>query len=89
MEERKMRLIDADALLEDGIRASHGLNEDGLLYIPFRDVTKSIKNAPTVDAIPVSWLEEKLKGHPELRYATTDGIYEVLRLWSEWKVKGG
>lgn len=48
-----MRLIDADALLKDGIRVTQGLNEDGLLYIPMRDVTKSIKKAPTVDAVPV------------------------------------
>lgn len=48
-----MRLIDADALLEDGIRIRQGLNEDGILYIPMRDVTQSIKKAPTVDAAPV------------------------------------
>ena len=33
------------------------------------------------DAIPIKWLEEKLTNHPELSYATSDGIKEVLNLW--------
>lgn len=35
------------------------------------------------ESIPVSWLKEKLEGHPELPYATTDGINYVLDLWEE------
>lgn len=49
----RMRLIDADALLEDGIRVGYGINDNGLLMVPLRDVHKSIKNAPTVDAVAV------------------------------------
>ena len=37
-------LIDAD-----NIRFSHGLNEDGVLYVPYGE----IKSAPTVDAVQV------------------------------------
>lgn len=48
-----MRLIDADALLESGICAEYGYNDNGLLLIPMRDVTNSIRNAPTIDAEPV------------------------------------
>ena len=48
-----MRLIDADALLKDGITAEYGFGDDGLLLIPMRDVTNSIKIAPTVNAVPV------------------------------------
>lgn len=48
-----MRLIDADALLESGISAEYGYNDNGLLLIPMRDVTNSIRNAPTIDAEPV------------------------------------
>ena len=48
-----MRLIDADALLESGICAEYGYNNNGLLLIPMRDVTNSIRNAPTIDAEPV------------------------------------
>ena len=33
------------------------------------------------ESIPVSWLTEKLEGHPELSYAVTDGINSVLDLW--------
>ena len=33
------------------------------------------------ESIPISWLEEKLEGHPELPYAVTDGITNVLYLW--------
>lgn len=48
-----MRLIDADALLESGICAEYGYNDNGLLLIPMRDVTNSIRNAPAIDAEPV------------------------------------
>lgn len=48
-----IRLIDADALLESGICAEYGYNDNGLLLIPMRDVTNSIRNAPTIDAEPV------------------------------------
>ena len=49
MESNKL-LIDAIDLLENGIHVTHGLNECGILYVPLREVTKSIKNAPIVDA---------------------------------------
>ena len=39
------RLIDADALK---LTFSDGINEDGILYVPFRDIAKSIENAPTI-----------------------------------------
>lgn len=33
------------------------------------------------ESIPVSWLTEKLEGHPELSYSVTDAINNVLDLW--------
>ena len=48
-----MRLIDADALLNDGIRVRCGFYDNGLIMIPMRDVRESIKNAPTIEAEPV------------------------------------
>ena len=33
------------------------------------------------ESIPISWLKEKLEGHPELSYAVTDGIINILDLW--------
>lgn len=44
------RLIDANKLV---LRFEYGIQEDGLLFVPFRDVQKSVKRAPTVDAVPV------------------------------------
>lgn len=48
-----MRLIDADALLEEGIRVSYGYNDNGVVLIPMGDVRQSIKIAPTIEAEPV------------------------------------
>ena len=77
------RLIDADKIKYEKVC------EGGWGGPPYYIAHKTtIDEMPTVDAIPVSWLEEKLKGHPELRYATTDGICEVLRLWSSRKMDG-
>ena len=52
-DKREVRPIDANALLESGICAEYGYNDNGLLLIPMRDVTNSIRNAPTIDAEPV------------------------------------
>ena len=69
-----MRLIDADALLNGGIKVSSGYNADGIVMIPMRDVHKSIKNAPTIDAEPVKhgrWKYEMFRGTKTL---TADGL---------------
>lgn len=42
------RLIDADALL-DGLVG----NEHGYILIPIRDIKRSVKKAPTIEAEPV------------------------------------
>lgn len=47
-----MRIIDADAI---ELKARMGIEEDGLLFIPYADVKKSIDNTPTISQwIPVS-----------------------------------
>ena len=38
-------LIDTDTLK---LTFSDGINEDGVLYVPFRDIAKSIENAPII-----------------------------------------
>lgn len=43
-------LIDRDALRKYGMEYRGCIDEDGLIYVPLRDVTKSILNAPTVIA---------------------------------------
>ena len=57
-----MRLIDADELLK--MKFSAGLNEDGVLYVPFREVVENIKNAQT--AYVVEKVEEELLNKREL-----------------------
>ena len=44
-------LISRSALLDGGVRVQCGYNLDGLVAIPMRDVRKSIKEAPAVDAV--------------------------------------
>ena len=70
-----MRLIDADALLESGICAEYGHNDNGLLLIPMRDVTNSIRKALTIDAVPVvrCW-ECKYWGDEDGKLQRSDGV---------------
>ncbi len=42
------RYIDADRI---DIRAREGYNHDGVLYIPYRDVRKSLDSAPSIDIV--------------------------------------
>ena len=37
------------------------------------------------EAIPISWLKEKLTGHPEISYALTDAIITVIEAWEQRK----
>ena len=70
-----MRLIDADVLLESGICAEYGYNDNGLLLIPMRDVTNSIRNAPTIDAVPVVRCREcKYWGDEDGKLQNSDGV---------------
>ena len=53
-----MRLIDAD-VLKDNMRFRGAMIDDNhLMYVPWADVSKSIDNAPTVDAVPVVRCED-------------------------------
>ena len=59
------RLIDANKLIKNGIRVSYGFDNDGKLLIPMGDVIRSIKEAPTIDAVPVRhgrWVQQPLNG---------------------------
>ena len=59
-----MRLIDADALVDDGLRFQDGYDHDGIMMVRLGDVTKSIRNAPTIDAVPVVRCRECYLGRP-------------------------
>lgn len=61
----KYDAISRSALLNGGIKAKYGYNEDGLLLIPMRDVLGSIKNAPSLDVAQVvraHWVKDD-EGH--------------------------
>lgn len=57
-----MRLIDADALMEV-FRGKEGAN--ALDHFPLRliKVKQIVDNAPTIDAIPVEWLEAQIRSY--------------------------
>lgn len=76
-----MRLIDADALKERAIRVSTVKEHCYMKAVGTHEIDK----APTVDAIPTSWLHEKLTGNPEISYSVTASIVRVLYLWEKEK----
>ena len=79
-----MRMIDADAFeviswSAKGQTAEYERgHDDGISFM-----IAKIDKQPTIDAIPVEWLREKMIDHPELLYSVTDGIQAVLDIWNE------
>ena len=77
-----MRLIDADALL---------INLDGMMevsptgYIHGETVADMISDAPTVDAVPVDWIEVDIEQSAFSGYDMH--AYEVATMLEEWKEK--
>lgn len=65
-----MRLVDIDELKK---------------HDHWRKTVDNLRCAPTVEAIPVNWLKEKLINYPEISHAITDGIIEVLDLFEREK----
>ena len=59
-----MRPIDADALKEV-FRGEEGAKALDHFPLRFIKVKQIIDNAPTIDAIPVAWLREKIKEHTD------------------------
>ena len=60
-----MRLVDADKQLEwvDCVTPIHGIGLEPVVAV--ETVRDLIKGAPTIDAIPVEWLREKIKEHTD------------------------
>ena len=48
-----MRLIDADELKRDCLTLPRVLDDEFVIHVQMKDVTKSINNAPTIEAEPV------------------------------------
>lgn len=71
-----MRLIDADALKRECEKLPRVLDDEFIHFVKVKDITKTINNAPTIEAEPVRhgrWIEN------------TDGIYS----WIECSECGG
>ena len=58
-------LISRQALLKDGLLFQNGIDEGGLLYVPLRDVTRSIRNAKKMGSIKVTHGKWVSNGIPE------------------------
>ena len=75
-----MRLIDADALKEK----IHSAGEEGTIANYCRNVMAGCldNDAPTVNAIPVEWLEEQADyARFEWDYDTCEAIRIILKKW--------
>lgn len=81
-----MRLIDADAIEYEQIMDPMGNG----MYSHANHVYEGVIDAmPTVDAIPVKWLEERYPIHDtygtEAYFRKAYAIYEVIKEWKERK----
>lgn len=47
-------LISRQELLKYGLLFQNGIDEGGILYVPLRDVTRSIRNAKTMGSIKIT-----------------------------------
>ncbi len=78
-------MIDREKVLKglewviNDIEENGNINHAGQYLTEIKDALELLKGQE--ESIPVSWLKEKLEGHPELSYAVTDGINNVLDLW--------
>ena len=85
-----MRLIDADALKEEiefhptSVSVCMTVAEaKGQTYFKNRCL-EDIENAPTVDAIPIAWLREKMDGYAaKLRSTELAALTTVMKMWEE------
>ena len=77
-----MRLIDADALF---------INLDGMMevsptgYIHGDTVADMISDAPTVDAVPVEWIENYLRNYRYMAPIEKNFVREMIKAWAERK----
>lgn len=79
-----MRPIDADALKVNIEQAEDETYETTGYIMHMSDSFAIIDNAPTIDAIPVDWLREKMRGYASaLKSTELDAVVRVLRMWEE------
>lgn len=73
-----MRLIDADALNNE-LQKRVGSPTDEKLY----EANLCIIDAPTIDAIPVAWLRDKLLDMSNADEALSKAAWRVMRAWEK------
>ena len=79
-----MRVIDADALPNELFKkhVHDGEELEPMLY--FEDAVKVVENAPTIDAIPVEWMRDKMRGYASsLKSTETAALVMVMQMWQK------
>lgn len=79
-----MRLVDADKQLEwvDCMKPIHGIGLEPVVAV--ETVRDLIKGAPTVDAIPVEWMRDKMRGYASsLKSTETAALVMVMQMWQK------
>ena len=75
-----VRLIDANALIREA-RETHEFQID---LGSVSDVEYLIRSAPTIDAIPVEWLREKMRGYAStLKSTELKALVTVMQMWQK------
>ena len=85
------RLIDADALIErlDKRKTYEAMDGRNKAYVKgVRDAMKDVENQPTIDAIPVEWLEAQISPYRDKLRDEAKGVFNatvkaILYRWQE------
>ena len=83
-EGQRMRLTDADKQLEwvDCMTPIHGIGLEPVVAV--ETVRDLIKGTPTIDAIPVEWLRDKMRGYASsLKSTETAALVMVMQMWQK------
>lgn len=79
-----MRLVDVDKQLEwvDCMTPIHGIGLEPVVAV--ETVRDLIKGAPTIDAIPIAWLDDQIHGYASrLQSTELKALLIVSRLWEK------
>lgn len=75
-----MRLVDADALVRTHKSEVETIGKDWTIG----DLVAAIETAPTIDAIPVEWLRDKMRGYASsLKSTETAALVMVMQMWQK------
>lgn len=84
------RIIDADELREFVIGVSREARKNksspgtAIIYDMCVQFVNMIDSAPTIPAIPLDWLREKMRGYASaLKSTEMDAVVRVLKMWEE------